>query len=116
MRIDAFSHMLTPRYRDRVLELLRARGDRSAQDYEMMLGNDPTLTQLEPRFEAMDAIGSDYRQVLVMGHTSVEHEAPDTARELARIGNEELAEVVEAHPDRFDGWVAQAAIKDCRRA
>lgn len=116
MKIDAFTHILTPRYRERVFELLHARGDKSAIDYESMMKIDPTLTDLDERFRFMDELGSDYRQVLVMAHTSVEHEAPDVARELAATGNEELAAHVEAHPDRFVGWVAQAALQDGERA
>lgn len=115
MKIDAFAHILPPRYAERVFELLRARGDSSAAEYERMMGFDPTLRHLDARFRLMDELGADYRQVLVMAHTSVEHEAPEVARELARIGNEELAAHVAAHPDRFAGWVAQAALQDGRR-
>lgn len=116
MKVDAFAHILPSRYRERVLDLLRARGDRSAADYENMLRFDPTLVDLDQRFRLMDELGADYRQVLVMAHTSVEHEEPQTAAELARIGNEELAELTAAHPDRFVGWVAQAALQDGERA
>src|SRR5437763_10327902 len=115
MKIDAFAHILPPRYAERVFELLRARGDTSAAEYERMMGLDPTLRDLDERFQLMDELGSDYRQVLVMAHTSVEHEQPDVARELARIGNDELAEVVAAHPERFAGWVAQGALQDGQR-
>jgi hypothetical protein len=44
-----------------------------------------------------------------LAHTSVEHEDPDTAAELAAVGNEELAELGVGHPTRFAGWVAQVA-------
>src|SRR5438552_2100030 len=115
MKIDAFAHVLPPRYADRVFELLRARGDNSAAEYERMMGLDPTLRNLDERFRLMDELGSDYRQVLVMAHTSVEHEPPGVARELARVGNEELAGLVSAFPDRFAGWVAQAALQDGQR-
>lgn len=111
MKIDVFAHVLPPRYASRVFELLRARGDRSAEDYERMMGLDPTLQDLDERFLLMNELGSDYRQVLVMAHTSVEHEAPDVALDLARTGNEELAGLVTAHPDRFAGWVAQPALQ-----
>jgi uncharacterized protein len=112
MRIDAFAHILPPRYRQQVLDLLRARGDQSAAEYEGMLSIDPTLTDLDERFRLMDELGADYRQVLVMAHTSVEHEDPEVAAELARVGNEELAALMESHPDRFAGWVAQVALQD----
>jgi uncharacterized protein len=116
VRIDAFTHVLPPRYGERVFELLRARGDRSAADYEGMMGLDETLTDLDARFRLMDEIGEDYLQVLVMAHTSVEHEEPDVAAELAALGNEELAELTAAHPSRFAGWVAQVALQDGERA
>jgi predicted TIM-barrel fold metal-dependent hydrolase len=111
MKIDVFAHVLPPRYAERVFELLRTRGDRNAEDYERMMGLDPTLRDLDARFRLMDELGSDYRQVLVMAHTSVEHEAPDVALDLSRIGNQELAGLVAAHPDRFAGWVAQPALQ-----
>jgi len=116
MKIDAFTHLLTPRYAERVFELLRTRGDSSAAEYERMMGLDATLRSLNARFRAMDELGSDYRQVLVMAHTSAEHEPPDVARDLAAIGNEELAGIAGAHPDRFVGWVAQVALQDGARA
>jgi uncharacterized protein len=116
MKIDAFAHILPPRYAERVFELLHARGDTSATDYARMMGLDATLTDLDARFQLMDELGADYRQVLVMAHTSVEHEPPDVARDLARTGNEELAGLLAAHPDRFAGWVAQAALQDGERA
>lgn len=115
MRIDAFAHVLPPRYRQRVLELLKARGGQVASDYEYMLGGDPTLTNLDARWKLMDEIGADYRQVLVMAHTSAEHEPPEVARELAAIGNEELPALVAQYPDRFVGWAAQTALQDGER-
>jgi hypothetical protein len=62
VRLDAFAHALPPRYRARVTGLLEARGDETAQQYAWMLGNDPTLTELEARFALMDEIGADYRR------------------------------------------------------
>ncbi|MGV1047232.1 MAG: amidohydrolase family protein [Solirubrobacterales bacterium] len=115
MKIDVFAHVVTPRYRERVSELLRARDDGPARGHEGALVSDPTLTDLDARLRFMDEFGDDYRQVLVMGHFSVEQEAPDVARDLARLGNEELADLVAGHPDRFVGWVAQAALQDGER-
>jgi hypothetical protein len=78
VRIDAFAQPCLRATTRGVVELLEARGDETARQYAWMLGNDPTLTQLEARFALMDEIGADYRQVLVMGHTSLEGEEPDT--------------------------------------
>jgi uncharacterized protein len=115
VKIDVFAHILPPQYAERVFDLLRARGDTSAAEYERMMGLDPTLRDLDARFELMNELGTDYRQVLVMAHTSVEHERPAVARELARVGNEELGSLVASHPNRFAGWVAQAALQDGER-
>lgn len=112
MRIDVFAHILTPRYRQRAFEILGARGDQVAADYEAMSKLDPTLTDLDARFKSVDEIaGQDYRQVLVMAHTQAEHEEPGLAIELADTGNQELAEAVAANPDRFAGWAAQVALQ-----
>jgi hypothetical protein len=54
MKIDAFAHILSSRYRERVFELLRARGDTSAADYERMMGLDPTLTSVAHRYRGND--------------------------------------------------------------
>jgi len=111
MRIDVFTHILPTAYREKVFAILRARGDQVAADYELMMGIDPTLTDLDERFRFMDRIGDDYRQVLVMAHTQAEHEQPDVAIDLAETGNRELRELTAAHPDRFAGWVAQTALQ-----
>ncbi|MGV1047258.1 MAG: amidohydrolase family protein [Solirubrobacterales bacterium] len=116
MKIDVFSHVVTPRYRERVTEILAPQTGLVASGHKFALICDPTLSDLEARFELMDKLGgSDYRQVLVMGHFSVEQEAPDVARDLASLGNEELAGLVADHPDRFVGWVAQTALQDGAR-
>ena len=115
MKIDAFAHVITDRYRKRVLDHLRTRGDVVAEHYEHVLERDRTLADLDARFALMDAIGPDYRQVLVMAHTSVEHEEPAIAAEFAKLGNEEMAALVRQYPERFAGWVAQATLQDGAR-
>jgi uncharacterized protein len=117
MRIDVFTHILTPRYLERVFEILRSRGDHVATDYEAMSKLDASLTDLDARWKLIDEVsgGSDYRQVLVMGHTQTEHEDGDTAAELAKVGNEELAAHVDQYPERLFGWVAQVALQDGER-
>jgi uncharacterized protein len=117
MRIDVFTHILTPRYLERVFEILRSRGDHVATDYEAMSKLDASLTDLDARWKLIDEVsgGSDYRQVLVMGHTQAEHEDGDTAAELAKVGNGELAAHVDQYPERLFGWVAQVALQDGER-
>lgn len=61
----------------------------------------PCLTDLGKRFEIMDAF-EDYVQVLTLSSPPLEVVVgPSDAAELARIANDELAQLVEKYPDRF---------------
>jgi aminocarboxymuconate-semialdehyde decarboxylase len=117
MKIDVYAHVVPPRSRERLLAIFRARGDDRSRAHERALTiRDPTLHDLGARFRLMDELGSDYRQVLAMGDVSViAYEPPNVARDLARVGNEELAGLVADYPDRFVGWVAQTALQDGAR-
>ena len=65
----------------------------------------------------------DYAQVLSLGLPPVERLwGPDQSPEMARIGNDGLAEIVAKHPDRFVGYSAllpmnapEAAVKEAER-
>jgi predicted TIM-barrel fold metal-dependent hydrolase len=113
MKIDAFTHFLPERYHGRVMEILRGRGDADARDFEVMLAKDATLVDLDARFELMDDLGEDYRQVLTLASPTLEELGePSLSAELARIGNDELADLVDEHPDRFVGFAAQVQMND----
>jgi predicted TIM-barrel fold metal-dependent hydrolase len=113
MKIDAFTHFLPTEYRSRVMDILRGREDDDARDFEVMLAKDVTLVDLEARFELMDELGEDYRQVLTLASPTLEELGePALSAELARIGNDELADLVDEHPDRFVGFAAQVQMND----
>lgn len=59
------------------------------------------------RLESMDAAGIDV-QVLSLTSPGVEQFDPAVGTALARKCNDQLAEVVESHPDRFIGFAALA--------
>lgn len=61
------------------------------------------LDTAEGRIKAMDAAGIDF-QVLSSSAPAVQELEPAKAIDLARRINDELAEVVAAHPDRFAGF------------
>ena len=106
--IDAFCHILPPKY-----DALRwARGSpdfashspahlqfvrtgKKAPNYE-------GLTSLDARFRMMDEF-EGYRQVISLASPPPEQVAPDASVELAKVANDELAELVARHPDRFAG-------------
>ena len=102
MKIDVFNHIVTPRYRQRRLALAPAQLRLADQERAM-----PTLVDLDARLRVMDTGGPGYVQIINTATPPVEAIAgPDDALELSRIANDEMAELVLRHPDRF---VAAAA-------
>ena len=64
------------------------------------------LCDIDARLRLMDEF-EDYSQIISLGSPPIETFcAPDRAHELARIGNDGLAEIVSKHPDRFVGFLA----------
>ena len=71
------------------------------------------MTDLEARFEVMDEFPG-YQQVpsIVSPPLEVAIDDRQKACELARIANDEQAEIVAEHPDRFPGFVAVLPMGD----
>jgi len=114
MKIDIYSHLLPERYK----EALEKKAERS--DYP--IGGPPIITNLELRFLAMEA-HPEIKQVLTPCRVPEAFAGPETAYELAKIANDEMAELVARHPDRFVAGVAtlpmnnvDAALKEADRA
>ena len=118
MKIDIFPHILTKRYMEAVN---RISGDRyyNKQVNEAI----PTIYDLDIRFRVLDEYG-DMVQILTLGAPPIEAIAePKQAVELARIANDEMAELVVKYPHRFLSAVASlpmndmdAALKEADRA
>lgn len=107
MKIDVFAHVLPARYLAK-LESLFVSGALSERvlGYEPWLREDPALGDLDARWRVMDEF-EDYVQVLTLAVPPIEEVGPsDTSAELARLANDEMAELVDAHPDRFVGFAA----------
>lgn len=67
----------------------------------------PTLFDLDARLRVMDTAGAGYVQIVNTANPPVEAFAEaDDALELSRIANDEMAELVSRHPDRFVGAAA----------
>jgi aminocarboxymuconate-semialdehyde decarboxylase len=119
MKIDVFNHIVTPRYRARRLELAPAH--LRVQDQERAM---PTLVDLDARLRVMDTGGPGYVQIINTANPPVEAIAgPQAALELSRIANDEMAELVARHPDRFLAAAAcipmhdvDAAVNELERA
>ncbi len=114
MKIDIFPHILTTKYKEAILKM-----DIPQKNVLEV----PMLYDLELRFRVMDK-HDGLMQVLTVSSPPVEYVAkPAKAVELAKLANDELAELVAKYPDRFAGAVAclpmnnmDAALKEADRA
>jgi aminocarboxymuconate-semialdehyde decarboxylase len=108
-KIDAFCHTVPRPYFDRLLKL---DSTEAAANIRKRVSNIPSIVDMDVRFRQMDEFG-DYRQVINVAAPPVDDlGGPEVAREMARIGNESLAELVRAHPDRFAGFMACIPMSD----
>lgn len=109
MKIDAFPHILPRPYYDR---MMRATGP-AAVYMQKRVSAIPVLYDLDERFRVMDRFGPDYVQVLTLASPPVEALGePAETRDLARLANDSMAELVQKHPDRFLGFAASLAMND----
>jgi predicted TIM-barrel fold metal-dependent hydrolase len=128
-RIDVFCHILPKRYEEERWK----RADKthfvehSPSHLKFVRGgkapitNYEVLIDLDARFRMMDEFPG-YRQVLSVASPPIEAVDPDESDFLARILNDELAELVQKYPDRFAGAVCslpmnkpEAAAKELER-
>lgn len=115
--IDTFTHFMPARF----LDLFQRHAPNQGMFRRSM--QLPPLCDLDARLRLMDPF-PDYRQVISLGSPPIESfVGPDDAPELARVGNDGLAELVDSHPDRFAGFLAavpmsnpDAAVREIERA
>lgn len=110
MMIDVFCHVLTPKY-------LEGRDKKALAGWSSSKGSAyvravPTLTDLGARFRIMDRY-PDLLQVLTIASPALESMTkPADAVELAKIANDEMAELVMKYPERFVAAVACLPLND----
>jgi uncharacterized protein len=113
-KIDAFSHVLPPRYLaalERQLEKTLP-AERLAYYREGVFRFDPAISDLDARRRALAGFET-YRQVLVLGVPPIEETGPpEVAAGLARLANDEMAELVAKHPELFVGFAAALPLND----
>jgi aminocarboxymuconate-semialdehyde decarboxylase len=115
--IDAFNHFFPKRYYDALLDT-----PAGAKDLGKRVRGIPALSNLDERLRVVDMF-ENYSQVLSLGLPPVERLwGPDKAPEMARIGNDGLAEIVAKHRGQFVGYsaflpmnVPEAAVKEAER-
>ena len=108
MKIDAFTHIFPKAYWERMLRVLP-----DGRDMHKRVRAIPSIVELEARFRIMDQFGDDYRQVLTLGSPPIEiFGETKITKELARIANDGMAELVARYPDRFVGFAASLPMND----
>ena len=115
LKIDAYSHIVPPKYGAIVSKL-------APDQYERKVGYYPPLYDLDARFRIMDKF-EPLRQVLTLAWPKLEEVAPDKAPELARQANDEMAELILKYRERFVSAIAilplnnvDEALKEADRA
>jgi predicted TIM-barrel fold metal-dependent hydrolase len=111
--LDAYAHILPRRYFDRVVEIMDdPRVSPRVQGFQPWLHHFRALADLDERWRSMEGI-EDYRQVVTLAVPPVEELGPpEVTVELARRANDEMAELVAAHPDRLAGFAAGLPLND----
>lgn len=109
MKIDAFCHIMPEAFYTRFLGM---DGTPHSANLKKRVSNIPSLVDMDVRFRQMDEFG-DYRQIINIAAPPVEDlGSPAISREMSRIGNEAMAELVRNHPDRFAGFCACVPMDD----
>jgi len=108
VKIDAFPHILPRRYFDRMI----AAASGPASYMQKRTAGVPCLYDLDERFRVMDRF-EGYVQVLTLSSPPVEALGePALTRDLARLANDEMADLVRRYPDRFLGFAASLPMND----
>lgn len=118
MKIDIFNHILPQGYKETLYRV--APGNFYLRNVIETL---PSLFDLNARFKWMDKY-EDLRHVLTLSLPPIEQFwTGDRAGEIAKLLNDEMAELVAKHPDRFIAGVASlpmnnmdAALREAERA
>ena len=113
-KIDAFTHILPRPYLERLEKHLGSGFDPDRLRYYQVgvFYFDETLIDLDARFRLMDRF-DDYAQVLTLAVPPLEEIGPpEVAAGFARFANEQMAELVVRHPDRFAGFAAALPMND----
>jgi predicted TIM-barrel fold metal-dependent hydrolase len=104
MKIDIFTHIVPPRYKIALGKVAPHLSDH--------VGRVPTLHDMDHRFRIMDNY-KDVRQVLTMAMTAtLIFDDSKSGMDFAKMANDEMAELVNKHPDRFAAGVASLPMAD----
>jgi len=116
-QLDAYAHIFPRAYFDRMAEMAK---DKGAIKRWLTI---PVLYDLDARLEMMKA-HPGYQQILTLSNPPIEVIAgPSDSPALARLANDGMAEIRDAHPAQFPAFVASlpmnnvpAALEEMERA
>ena len=119
MKIDIFSHMIPKKYKEALFKKAKI----STSHLERWLEQNPVLCDVDIKLRRIDRY-QEMLEVLVPTLAPLEAFAsPVDSIDLAKINNDEIAEIVTKHPDKFMAGVAllplndvDAAVKEVERA
>jgi len=101
LKIDIYTHILPVRYKEFLYK--RTKGGFYLGDVNEAT---PTLWDLNARFNIMDRY-EEYKQVITIASPPIEEVlGQNNTVELAKISNDEMAELINKYPDRFVAAVA----------
>ena len=107
MKIDIFNHIFPKKFFDKMVEVAP-----NGADMHKRVRNIPCIVDLDERFRIMDQF-DDYCQVICLPSPPIEvFGAPPLSTELAKIGNDGMAELVRKYPDRFPAFIASLPMND----
>src|SRR5213594_4541112 len=110
MKIDIFNHLFPKKFFDRYIN-----AGSGGKDIGKRVANIQTIVDVDSRFRILDEFG-DYVQVLTLPLPPLEILAgPDKSPQLAREGNDGLADLVKKH-DRFLGFAASLPMNNPKAA
>jgi predicted TIM-barrel fold metal-dependent hydrolase len=107
-KIDAFCHVLPKQYFDRLQQISSAR----AANLLKRTAPIRSLWDVDERLRVIEPF-DEYTQIISLAAPPIESlgEASESA-ELARLANDEMAELVRTRPDTFTGFVAGLPMND----
>jgi predicted TIM-barrel fold metal-dependent hydrolase len=121
MIIDAYNHILPKKYQTTLEKKVTGRDPKLPSS--RWAKTIPSLVDLEARFRIMDAFEGYIQVISVASPPTYSMAPPALAVELARIANDELAELVQKYPERFASGIAtlpmndpEAAVSEAERA
>jgi aminocarboxymuconate-semialdehyde decarboxylase len=111
MKIDVFNHLFPRGFFDKYIDCPGGPANIGKRVRAM-----PTIVDLDARFRVMDEFG-EYVQLISLPMPPIEELAgPDKTPEIARLANDEMAELTVKYPNRFPRFIASVALNNPEQA